>query len=170
MEKDKQTVTPEGKPLQKLPEGVKIREIPTQVDERGFVVEMYDLRWKWHPAPLVFSYAFSIRPGMIKGWGVHKKHEDRYFILFGEMETVLYDERESSPTKGLVSKIYLTEYNRRLISIPAGVWHADRNVGNKDVVVVNFPTIPYDHEDPDKHRLPLDTDKIPYKFDTPKGW
>ena len=170
MEKDKQTVTPTGESIQKLPEGVIIKEIPTHVDDRGFVVEMFDLRWKWHPDPLVFSYAFTIRPGIIKGWGLHKKHEDRYFILFGDMETVFYDGREESATKGLVSKLYLTEYNRCLLSIPAGVWHADRNVGQKDVVVVNFPTIQYDHSDPDKYRLPLDTDEIPYKFEDPKGW
>jgi dTDP-4-dehydrorhamnose 3,5-epimerase len=101
---------------------------------------------------------------------MHKKHEDRYFILFGEMEAVLYDERPDSPTYGLVSKIVLSEYRRRLMNIPAGIWHADRNIGNKDAVIINFPTIPYDHTNPDKYRLPLDTDKIPYKFENPTGW
>jgi dTDP-4-dehydrorhamnose 3,5-epimerase len=56
------------------------------------------------------------------------------------------------------------------MNIPAGVWHADRNIGDKDAVVVNFPTIQYDHADPDKYRLPLDTDQIPHKFDNPRGW
>lgn len=107
---------------------------------------------------------------MIKGWGVHKRHEDRYFILFGELEVVLFDDRPDSPTRGLVSKVMLTEYRRRLMNIPAGVWHADHNIGNKDAVVINFPTIQYDHTSPDKYRLPLDTDQIPYKFHNPRGW
>ena len=150
--------------------GHMIRPFDEELDTlRGTVCEMFDLRWGWHSEPLVFSYVFTIRPGMIKGWGLHKHHEDRYFIMFGELEVVLYDERPESPTHGLVSKIFLSEYRRRLMNIPAGIWHADRNIGSKDAVVVNFPTIPYDHANPDKYRLPLDTDLIPYKFENPRG-
>ena len=86
------------------------------------------------------------------------------------MELVLYDAREDSPTHGLVSKVVLSEHRRQVVNIPAGVWHADRNIGSGDVVVVNFPTIPYDHEHPDKERLPLDTPLIPYSFDGSRGW
>jgi dTDP-4-dehydrorhamnose 3,5-epimerase len=169
-EQDAQTVTPQGERLDKLPAGVAFHDVHTHSDERGSVVELYDPRWGWHPDPLVFSYSFTIRPGMIKGWGIHRKHEDRYFILFGEMEVVLYDDRPDSPTRGLVAKVVMSEYRRRLMNIPAGVWHADRNIGSKDVVVVNFPTIQYDHASPDKYRLPLNDDYIPYKFDNPQGW
>lgn len=168
--KDTQTVGPDGKPLLRLPEGMSFREVPTHVDDRGSVVEMFDVRWNWHPDPLVFSYCYTLRPGLIKGWGIHRRHEDRYFLLFGEMELVLYDERPESSTNGLVAKLFLSEFQRKIVNIPAGVWHAVRNVGLKDAVVVNFPTIPYDHTDPDKFRLPLDTDRIPYKFDDPRGW
>jgi dTDP-4-dehydrorhamnose 3,5-epimerase len=168
--KDTQTVTPTGESIQPVPFGVTFRDVTTHVDDRGAVCELFDPRWGWHKDPLVFVYSFTVRPGMIKGWGIHRKHEDRYFILFGELEVVLYDERPDSPTRGLVSKIVLSEYRRRLMNIPAGVWHADRNIGSKDAVVVNFPTIQYDHRDPDKYRLPLDTDQIPHKFDNPKGW
>jgi len=56
------------------------------------------------------------------------------------------------------------------MNIPAGVWHADHNIGSAEAVVINFPTIQYDHTNPDKYRLPLNTDRIPYKFDNSKGW
>jgi dTDP-4-dehydrorhamnose 3,5-epimerase len=168
--RDRSTVTPDGEPLDPLPDGVTFRDVPTHLDERGAVVEIFDPRWNWHPDPVVFTYSFTIRPGFMKGWGLHKDHEDRYFILFGELEIVLYDERPGSPTEGLVSKIVLSEYRRRLMNIPAGVWHAERNLGSTDVVVINFPTIPYDHSNPDKYRLPLDTDRIPYRFENPRGW
>ncbi|HEY4408153.1 MAG TPA: hypothetical protein VGN55_26160, partial [Xanthobacteraceae bacterium] len=81
--RDKQTVTPESKMIGPLVEGVRIREAPTHTDERGSVVEIYDLRWKWHQAPLVSAHCFTVRPGFVKGWGLHKTHEDRYFILQG---------------------------------------------------------------------------------------
>ena len=131
---------------------------------------MFDPRWGWHDDPLVFVYTFTIRPGYVKGWGLHEHHEDRYFVLAGELELVFYDDRPDSPTRGLVSKVYLNQYRRRLVNVPAGVWHADRNPGQTDVIVVNFPTIQYDHSAPDKIRLPLDTDQIPYTFEDPRGW
>lgn len=119
---------------------------------------------------MVYSYAFTVRPGYIKGWGLHKEHEDRYFILFGDMEVVLYDARPKSPTEGLVAKFVMTEQKRGLLNIPVGIWHADRNIGDKDAVVINFPTRAHNHENPDKYRLPLDTDEIPHKFPTTLGW
>lgn len=168
--KDKQTVTPAGDSIHQLPFGVGFHDVATHLDERGSICELFDPRWGWHQDPLVFAYSFTIRPGMTKGWGLHKRHEDRYFILLGEMEVVLYDERPDSPTCGLVSKIVLSEYRRRLMNIPAGIWHANRNIGSQDVVVINFPTIQYDHADPDKYRLPLNTDQIPYKHESSQGW
>jgi len=166
---DNATVNSSGISLEKLPEGVTFHNVVTHPDDRGAVCEMFDPRWNWHPDPIVFVYTFSIRPGIIKGWGLHKLHDDRYFILFGEVEVVLYDARPDSATKGSVSKIVLSEYQRRLMNIPAGVWHADNNIGTKDAVIVNFPTIQYNHASPDKYRLPLDTDEIPYKFPNPRG-
>ncbi len=168
--KDVQTVTAEGKPTTPLIHGVTFKELTTHIDERGSVCEMYDSRWDWHKDPLVFSCIFTVRPGVTKGWGVHKKHEDRYFIISGEVMVLLYDGRENSPTKGMLNKIVLSEYNRRLMNIPIGVWHADQNIGTKDALLANFPTICYDHKDPDKYRLPLNNDLIPYKFEGTKGW
>lgn len=168
--RDRQTVTPDGERLDQLPQGVTFRDVPTHIDDRGSVCEIYDSRWTWHPDPLVFVYAFTIRPGKIKGWALHKKHEDRYFIMNGELEVVLYDARPESSTHGLVAKVYLSHTRRRLMNIPAGVWHAQRNIGRDDVLVINSPTIPYDHANPDKYRLPLDTDEIPYSFEDPQGW
>jgi dTDP-4-dehydrorhamnose 3,5-epimerase len=102
---------------------------------------------------------------------MHLEHEDRYFILHGDLEVVMYDDRPASPTAGLVAKAYLTQHQRRLMNIPQGVWHANRNVGNGDVMVINFPTKPYDHQNPDKYKLPLDTDRIPYSFAPgTQGW
>lgn len=162
--KDRQTVTPEGESLARLPDGVTFRDSPLHIDARGSVRELFDTRWAWHPDPLVYCYCFTIRPGFVKGWGLHKLHEDRYFVLRGEMEVVFYDERPESSTYGQVSSVVLSEYRGRLMNIPTGVWHASRNLGLNDVIVINFPTTAYDHANPDKYLLPLTTDRIPYKF------
>lgn len=168
--RDVQTVNSNGEPIQRLPFGLKIKPIKTHCDDRGNVFELYDARWDFHPDPLVFSYVYSVRPGVIKGWGLHKEHEDRYVLLYGELEVTFYDVRPDSPTYKQISQIILSEFDRKIINIPTYVWHACRNIGSKDAVVVNFPTIPYDHSNPDKYRLPLDNDEIPFKFKNPNGW
>jgi dTDP-4-dehydrorhamnose 3,5-epimerase len=168
--KDRQTVTPEGKSVDSLVEGVTFRDVSTYSDARGSVAELFDLRWEWHRDPLVFAYSFTIRPGYAKGWNLHKLHEDRYCLIEGEMDLILYDVRPDSPTRGLVSRIVLSEHHRRLVNVPKFVWHVDVNIGTRDCRVINFPTTAYDHADPDKYRLPLDTPLIPYSLTGYRGW
>ena len=167
--RDQQTVTNSGEVIQQLPEGVSFYDVTTQVDERGSLVELYDPRWNWHPAPMVYAYYFTVSPGIIKGWGMHLEHDDCYFLLTGEMEVHLYDDRTDSPTRGLVASVVMSEYQRRVLCIPAGIWHADRSIGSRDATGVNFPTQPYDHAHPDKYRLPPNNDFIPSKFGNPRG-
>ena len=45
----------------------------------------------------------------------------------------------------------------------------NRNIGQEELMVINFPTIQYDHNNPDKYRLPLKTDLIPYDFGDVEG-
>ncbi len=168
--RDAAMVSSAGVPKQSLTEGVVFRPSPTHADARGSVFELFDLRWNWHPDPLVFAYTFTIRPGFVKGWNLHKEHEDRYCVLLGEMELVLFDPRPESTTCGQVCRIVLSERNRGIVNVPRNVWHADHNIGTSDVVVVNFPTMAYDHGNPDKYRLPIDSDLIPYRFPGARGW
>lgn len=168
--KDSQTVTPTGAPVAGLPEGVERFSVTTHVDDRGWLVEMFNPAWEWVTEPLVYAYATTIRPGGAKGWALHKKHSDRYFLLFGELEVVLYDVRPDSATKGQIAIVRLSEFERGLVTFPPFVWHATRNLGSKDVVIVNFPTMAFDHADPDKYRLPLKNDVIPYSFGDTPGW
>jgi dTDP-4-dehydrorhamnose 3,5-epimerase len=169
--RDVQTVTADGRPLTALPDGVVLHPLTTHTDDRGTVCELYDPRWEINGDPLVFAYMFTLRPGAAKGWGVHREHEDRYAFLTGEAEIVLYDGREESPTAGLEARLFLSALHRTVLVIPRGVWHAERNIGSTDVMVVNFPTIPYDHGNPDKYRLPLDTEELPVVLGPEwRGW
>jgi dTDP-4-dehydrorhamnose 3,5-epimerase len=168
--RDRSTVSPEGEVLHPLIEGVKIRAMRTHSDERGSVFEIFDVRWGWHPVPVSSLHCFTVRPGYVKGWGLHKTHEDRYFIISGEMELVLFDPRPGSSTYGQICKILMSEHNRCLVNIPCCVWHADHNIGTSEVIVIDMPTIPYNHAHPDKYRLPIDTPLIPYSFGGRRGW
>ena len=99
--RDAATVSPDGSRLQRLTHGVTIRRLVTQTDSRGTVTELFDQRWR-EQEPLVFCYSFTIRPGVAKGWSLHRRHQDRYALLQGEMELILFDPRPDSPTCGEV--------------------------------------------------------------------
>ena len=168
--KDVQTVTADGRPVSKLIDGVVLQSSVTHLDDRGTLCEIYSPHRPPHPAPIVYVYQFTIRPGKIKGWHIHHLHDDRIFISRGEVRVVLYDNRPASPTFRLVNEIHRTEHDRTLMVIPAHVFHAHENIGATDALFISMPTRPYQHEDPDVYRLPIDTDQIPYKFEKRRGW
>jgi len=168
--RDVQTVTPAGERVGRLIEGVCVRPAVTQVDERGEICEIYNPAWGVVESPLVYVYQVCVRPGRIKGWVVHRQQDDRLFASLGALKIVLFDARRESPTHRMVNEIFVGERNRALVVIPAGVFHAVQNVGATDALFVNMPTRPYDHAEPDKYRLPIDTDEIPYRFDSVPGW
>jgi dTDP-4-dehydrorhamnose 3,5-epimerase len=159
-----QSVTPAGEYVAPTIEGVRVRPAITHPDPRGTVCEIFDAGWDFSEDPLVYVYEFTIRPGVVKGWIKHDRQDDRVFTMQGAIRIVLYDDREGSPTRGLVSDRTFDDHSRALVRIPAGVWHAVGNVGLTDARCVNCPTRAYDHENPDKWDLPLDTDLIPFRF------
>jgi dTDP-4-dehydrorhamnose 3,5-epimerase len=162
--KFEQTVTPEGKRIGELIDGVVTRQSVTHPDERGTLCEIFNPAWDLSDDPLVYVYQITIRPGQVKGFVLHKTYSDRLFFSFGTVKVVLYDDREGSPTRGMLNELHFSEHNRGNLVIPPGVWHAVKNVGTTDSVMVNCPTRPYTHDDPDKWALPRDSDLIPYRF------
>ncbi len=128
---------PDGAPVQRLPEGVVLHPLTTHTDDRGTVCELYDPSGR-STATRSSSPTCSRCAGRREGLGVHREHEDRYAFIAGEAEIVLYDEREDSPTFGLETRLFLSGVHRTVLVIPRGVWHAERNIGASDVLVVNF--------------------------------
>jgi len=162
--RDAQTVTADGKRVQQLLDGVQIRQAITHLDERGSLCEIYNPDWDFTEEPLVYVYQTTIRPRQTKGWVLHLEQDDRLFFSIGDVKVVLFDGRRDSPTFERLNVHCFGESNRALLRIPRGVYHAIQNIGERDAMFVNLPTRPSHHEEPDKYRLPLDTDEIPYTF------
>ena len=168
--KDKQSITPTGQLTKPLISGVVINRRTAIEDERGEIVEVYNPAWNLHSDPLVYIYQTSVRPGAVKGWIVHQKQDDRLYNVIGVLRWVLFDNRPESPTFKMLNDVTVSEHNRALIIIPRGVFHAVKNIGTSDAYFINSPTRAYDHTDPDKLRLPLKNDLIPFAFDDGPGW
>ena len=118
-----------------------------------------------HDDPLVYVYQIAILPGVVKGWVVHRRQDDRLFVVRGRLRFGLYDDRQHSTTYQLLNVFTVTDRHRALIVIPRGVYHGVENVGTDEALYLNMPTRPYDHADPDESRLPVRNPLIPFAFD-----
>jgi dTDP-4-dehydrorhamnose 3,5-epimerase len=164
---DRQTVTPDGQSVDPRIEGVVVRYQAPVEDERGEIVEVYRPAWGVHEAPLVYVYQISILPGVVKGWVVHRRQDDRLFVVRGRLRFGLYDDRVDSPTYRMLNVLTVTDRHRALVVIPRGVYHGIENVGTDEALYLNMPTRAYDHADPDKYRLPIHNSMIPFVFERP---
>jgi dTDP-4-dehydrorhamnose 3,5-epimerase len=161
---DAPTVDAAGRRIDTGLAGVVYERAVSHVDHRGSLTEAVNFDDPFWDEPIVYSYCVTISPGRIKGWGMHLKQADRYFVAQGRMRVVLFDGRVNSHTHGQFAQFHFTEATRGRLLIPPGVWHADQNWGDTDVVLVNFPTRPYDRESPDKYRIDPASDTISFDF------
>jgi dTDP-4-dehydrorhamnose 3,5-epimerase len=162
--KDASTRDSQGRPSGPLIEGVVYERLQPHVDRRGELVEVVNFDHPFWSEPVVYAYCFTIAPGRIKGWGMHKLQADRYFIAAGCVRVVLYDGRVDSPTFERFNQFYFSDAARGLLRIPPGVWHADQNWGDEPATAINYPTRPFDHANPDKYRLDPHSSEIPFDW------
>ena len=149
-------------------EDVKVRPLRFIPDERGYLLEILRSDWvefdKFGQVYMTAAY-----PGVVKGWHYHKLQTDHFVCIHGMAKVVLYDRREDSPTHGEVNEFFIGEQNPCLIRIPPNVVHGFKGVGQGVALIVNVPTELYNCDEPDEHRLPYDTDEIPYDWDLKHG-
>lgn len=142
-------------------EGIRIVPLGEIPDERGCVLHMMRCD---DPVFEKFGeiYFSCIYPGAIKGWHLHRRMALNYAVIVGMVKLVLYDDRESSPTRGEISEIFLGEQNYQLVHIPPLVWNGLKGCGDKMAIVANCATLPHDPEEIE--RLDPFTDRIKYDW------
>lgn len=167
--KDAPTVDGDSRELPAGIDGVVLERLRPHADHRGSLTAIVDLRQDFWHEPVVYAYEFTIRPGRIKGWGMHELQTDRYVVTSGKIRVALFDGRDDSPTRGRTAEYFFTDRTPGLLRIPPGVWHADQNWGDTEVRILNLPTRPYDPDSPDKHRIDPHSGAIPFDWDLPDG-
>lgn len=149
-------------------DGVKIKELKLHKDERGRLLEILrcndDFFEKFGQI-----YVTTVYPGHAKGWHYHKKQTDNFTCLKGKVKIVLYDARKDSKTKGEINEFIMTFEQPQMIRIPLGVYHGFETACDEESMILNVPTMPYNHEDPDEHRVPFNSPEVPYKWNSKKG-
>lgn len=150
--------------MEKIIDGVKLKRLSVIPDERGRLMEILrkddEIFDKFGQVYLTTAY-----PEVVKAWHAHQFQDDNIAVVKGMLKLVLCDLRENSGTCGIVNEFFIGEHNPLLVHVPALVYHGFKGIGNSESLVINVPTMVYNHKDPDELRLPVDTDKIPYTWE-----
>ena len=121
-------------------DGVEVRPLAKHCDERGWLAELFrddELPEANRPA---MCYVSVTHPGQARGPHEHRSQSDLFaFPGPGTFRLKLWDNRESSSTRGCFQEVLAGGENPTLVIVPPGVAHGYRNVGECDAYVVNLP-------------------------------
>jgi len=142
---------------------VEIKKLKIIPDDRGRLMEI--LRSD-EPIFEKFGqvYMTTAFPGVAKAWHYHKLQDDYFTCISGMMRLALYDSRGDSPTYKEVNDFTVSLDNPILVRIPKLVYHGFKCTSDKEAVVINVPTMPYNYKAPDEYRLDAFDNDIPYDW------
>ena len=83
----------------------------------------------------------------IKAWHLHKESTLNYSCVKGEVKLVLFDNREKSPTKGIIQEIILKPKEHSLITIPKNIWNGFKGLDKEESIIANCLTLPHNEDE-----------------------
>ncbi len=140
--------------------GVTTTELREIADQRGSVLHMMrsDTRDFVRFGECYFS---EIVPGAIKAWKRHAAQTQHIAVPVGRIRLVIYDERETSQTNGVVQVFELGRPDAYLrVRIPPGLWYGFACLESRPALIANCTDIP--HDSADSVVRPIDDPSIPY--------
>jgi dTDP-4-dehydrorhamnose 3,5-epimerase len=126
----------------KMIAGVKITPLKQIFDERGKVMHMLSTNSAAFEnfGEIYFS---CTHPGVVKAWHLHKEMTLNYAVIFGEIKFVLFDDRDGSPTRGVIQEFFISPENYMLVTVPPMIWNGFKSVGTQTSIVANCSTLPH---------------------------
>ncbi len=142
-------------------QGVEIKDLRTNPDERGFfreVIRVTDPFFGEGFAQLSHSY---MHQGVAKAWHIHKTQVDWWYVPAGALKLALYDARADAPTRGELREVFLGEqYPAQAVKIPPGVAHGCRALAPTHLLYVTSRT----YDPAEEGRIPYDDPEIGYDW------
>ena len=142
--------------------GVEIKELATHTDERGFFREVIRVSDAIFPEGFgQWSHTMSYQ-GVAKGWHVHRRQVDWWYVAAGTIKAALYDTRPGSPTHGQVQEVLMGEGQPAIVlKIPPGVAHGYRVLNGPAHI---FYVVSNEYDGSDEGRIPHDDPTIGYDW------
>lgn len=144
--------------------GVEMKPLATNPDSRGFFRELI------RETDPFFTEGFAqwshslMERNVVKAWHFHHRQVDWWYVAIGEVDVVLYDLREDSPTHGAKLEFRLGESRPAVVRIPPGVAHGLKVV-SPAAHLFYITSQTYDPED--EGRYPFDSDRVPHSWGDP---
>jgi dTDP-4-dehydrorhamnose 3,5-epimerase len=105
-------------------DGVRVKDIVTHGDERGFFREMLRVEEDFPLADVGQLSHSLVNTGTLKAWHYHHKQSQWNYVACGEVQVALYDYRKDSPTFGQVMEMHFGDNQKpKAYFFPAGVLH-----------------------------------------------
>ncbi|MDP1569806.1 MAG: dTDP-4-dehydrorhamnose 3,5-epimerase family protein [Vicinamibacterales bacterium] len=142
-------------------DGVTVRPLARIADARGVVCRM--LRAD-DPAFERFGevYFSGVHEGAVKAWRRHRRTTSNLAVPVGRIRIVLVDDRDGSPTAGVIQVIETGETDYALVTIPPGLWTGWRGLGPGLALVANCATDPHHPDEVDRQEA--EALKEPYRW------
>ena len=121
-----------------LEEAKKVKTVSNEGDDNGFLIELF----KSKDNTKTEVYLSATKPGMFKGYHLHRVRAARYVCLKGKMKIILYKPGEPGSREEHILEVGKTQ---RLF-IPKDIATGLLNIGDEEAWLVNYPDPPYDPE------------------------
>lgn len=115
----------------KIEDAKKVKTFDPKGIENGFLTELFKDGEK------TTAYLSATKPGMFKGYHLHKARAARYVCIKGKMRIILYKEK-------IREEHILDAENPKRLFIPNNVATGLLNIGDEDAWLINYPDPPYD--------------------------
>ena len=97
----------------------------------------------------------------IKAWKKHTRMVLNLVVVLGEIEFVIYDEREKPTGKGTFFTVKLSKNNYQRLTVPHGVWMAFKGIGSDSNMLLNLASIEHDSSE----AVSIELNKIIYNWE-----
>ena len=135
-------------------DGVKILELKTHCDSRGFFREIFRFTEDFPNIPVGQISHSEVNEGVVKGWHGHVHQHQWNYVVSGKAKAVLKDSRKESSTYGKIMTFQIGEScNPSGYFFPPGVLHGYKCIkGPMHIIYLTSGT----YELRDETRSPLE--------------
>ena len=141
-------------------EGVKVIPLRRIPDERGTIFHVLR-RSDPHFVEFGEIYVSSVYRDAVKGWHRHRDMMLHYACVHGRVKCVVFDDRETSATRGGLMEVFLGPDSYNMLVVPPELWNGFKGLADISLVA-NACTHAHDPTRSDR--------KDPYTSSIPYDW
>jgi len=98
-------------------------------------------------------YFSKVQPGQQKAWRRHREATSQLAVPIGAVHFVLFDDRDTSATRGERNDVVIGDNDYSLLTIPPMVWYAFENMGTNEALIGSCSSLPHDPNESDKREI-----------------